>query len=160
MLQSTSFWVLIGFLLFVAVAGRKIWAAIADLLDKHAATIAAQLKESATLRSEAEAMMAKAKADAASATAEADAIITQARHAAEEMTRTATADLEATLGRRQKAALDKIAQAEAAALAEVRAVAVDVAITATAKLLTQKAQGPLAGQMIDSAIADLPARLN
>lgn len=157
---DTNFWVLLGFLLFIAFAGKKIWGALASMLDKHSSTVAAQLKEAAALRAEAEALMAKAKSEAASAQADAAKIVEQAKHAAAEISKAAAADLEGTLARREKGALDKIAQAEAAALAEVRSVAVDVAIAATSKLLVEKTKGKVATAMITSAIADLPSRLN
>ncbi|MFD2265489.1 F0F1 ATP synthase subunit B [Lacibacterium aquatile] len=160
MLHDTNFWVLLGFALFVAVAGKKIWNALTALLDNHTATVRAQLAEATALRTEAEALLAKAKSESATAQADSTRIVEQAKHAAAEISKAAAADLEGTLARRQKGALDKIAQAEAAALAEVRSVAVDVAIAATSKLLVEKTSGALAGQMIDQAIADLPGRLN
>jgi F-type H+-transporting ATPase subunit b len=160
MLENTNFWVLLGFLVFVVLAGKKIWAAVVDLLDKHTSTISRQLKESADLRAEAEAALDKARKAAAEAKSEMEEIVRHSKELAATMAANAEKDLTEALARRQKAALDKIGQAEAAALAEVRSVAVDVAIAATAKLLTEKATGSLAAQMIDGAIADLPSRIN
>src|SRR3546814_3300105 len=52
----------------------------------------------------------------------------------------AAEDLKETLARREKAAIEKIAQSETQALQEVRAQAVDIAIAATAKLLSDRSE--------------------
>ena len=62
--------------------------------------------------------------------------------------------------RRQKAALDKIAEAEAAALAEVRRTAVSVAIAATRNLLERHVPGAVGDRLVDQAIDELPGTLN
>ena len=50
-------WVLIAFLLFFILFGRKLWAAITAMLDDRTATVKAELEEAAKLRREAEAML-------------------------------------------------------------------------------------------------------
>ena len=72
----------------------------------------------------------------------------------------AAKDLAAMLERRKHAAVEKIAQAEASALAEVRQYAVDVAIAATRQVLINQVQGALADRMIVQAITELPRRLS
>ena len=71
-----------------------------------------------------------------------------------------TDDLEASLKRREKQAVDRIAQAEADATSEVRAFAADLAIDATRTLLTDEAQGDKAASLIDDAIQDLHSKFN
>jgi hypothetical protein len=65
------------------------------------------------------------------------AIVARAKEDAERIGREAEIELDAALKRREASTLDKIAQAEAKALAEVRNVAVDVAIETTKLLLLQ-----------------------
>ena len=62
--------------------------------------------------------------------------------------------------RRTKLAEDKIARAEAQALAEVRASAVDSAITAAEKILKTRTTGQTANTLIESSIRDLDGKLN
>ena len=57
-------------------------------------------------------------------------------------------------------AIERIAQAEAAAVAEVRIRAVDVAMQATERVLLEKMTPKQADALIDAAIAELPSKLH
>lgn len=159
-LADPSNWVAIGFVVFVALAGKKMWGALSSMLDKHAEAVKRQIGEAASLRKEAEDLLAKAKSESEKAKAEATRLTADAQAAAERLRVELQSELEATLARRQKAALEKIAQAEASALAEVKAETIRIAIEATGKLLWNNAGGAGATRLIDQAIADLPSRLN
>ena len=54
----------------------------------------------------------------------------------------------------------KIAQAEAQALADVRAAAAEAAVAAAEKILTQTVKGSVADGLINKGIADLKSKLN
>jgi F-type H+-transporting ATPase subunit b len=84
----------------------------------------------------------------------------RARAEAERMRARATEDLEQQMARRERQALDKIAQAEATALAEVRDMTVDVAIAATRTILAKDLNGAAAGKLVDDAIGDLASKLH
>jgi len=62
--------------------------------------------------------------------------------------------------RRTKLAETKIAQAEAQALADVRAAAADAAVTAAERILRDTAKGKIADDLIAQGIADVKATLN
>ncbi|MFY8106335.1 MAG: F0F1 ATP synthase subunit B [Elstera sp.] len=160
LLQDPNSWVAIGFVIFVAFAGKKIWTALSGILDNHAETVKRQIDEATALRKEAEALLAEAKAQSDKAKADADQLTKDAQASAERLKIELQAELEATLARRQKAALDKIAQAEASALADVKLETIRIAIEATSKLLAAHATGDAASRLVDQAIADLPSRLN
>ena len=68
-------WVAIAFILFFVLFGRKLWAALAGMLDDRAAKVRAELEEAARLRREAEAMLRDAEKRRAEALAEAKALI-------------------------------------------------------------------------------------
>jgi F-type H+-transporting ATPase subunit b len=91
---------------------------------------------------------------------EAQAMLAAAKDEAARLRDQAAKDLAQMLERRRQGAIEKIAQAEATALAEVRQYAVDVAIAATRQVLTRQVQGALADRMIDQAITELPRRLS
>jgi F-type H+-transporting ATPase subunit b len=66
-----------------------------------------------------------------------------------------------TVERRTKSAEDKIARAEAQALAEVRSSAVDSAIAAAEKILKSRASAvETATKLVESGIRDLGDKLN
>ena len=71
-------------------------------------------------------------------------------------------DIEEAMKRREAMALERIAQAEAQALAEVRSTAVNVAVSAARDLVgRQIAADPAKGSaLLDDAIADLGGKLH
>jgi F-type H+-transporting ATPase subunit b len=160
LLHDHEFWVLIGFIIFVALVWRKAGQALGGGLDARAERIRKQITEAEALRSEAEAMLRDAEQRQRAALEEAKAILAEATREATRLKDQAAKDVVAMLERRRHSALEKIAQAEAAAIAEVRQYAVDVAIAATRQVLTNQVQGALADRMIDHAIAELPRRLS
>ena len=62
--------------------------------------------------------------------------------------------------RRTKQAAQKIAQAEAAAIKEVRTTATEAAIAAASRLVGEAVQGAAGGKLIDESIAAVKSRLN
>jgi F-type H+-transporting ATPase subunit b len=62
--------------------------------------------------------------------------------------------------RRTKMAETKIAQAEAQAVADVRAAAADAAVAAAEKILTQTVKGSVADDLLTKGIAELKSKLN
>lgn len=160
MLESATFWVLVATVIFVGFAWKPGRRAILALLDDHAAKIKAELDDAKRLREEAQATLAHYQRKQHDALKEAEAIVAQAREEAERVRMHTTADLEASLKRREAQALDSIAQAEAQALAEVRTMMVDLAISASRKMLEEGLDEKKAQRLIDDAIAELPRHLH
>lgn len=161
MLQDATFWVLVSFLIFVGlVVYYKVPGMIAAALDKRAADIANELDEARKLREEAQQVLASYQRKQRDAEKEAQAIVEQARGEAERLAVETKANLAAHVERRTKLAEDKIAQAEAQALQEVRSVAADVAIAAARTIIEQKLDGAKAGALIDKSIAEVKAKLH
>jgi F-type H+-transporting ATPase subunit b len=72
----------------------------------------------------------------------------------------AASNLDLAFTRREKLALEKITQAEAAAIAEVRREAVDVATAAAKKLIASSLNDARASALVDAAIKDVDTRLH
>jgi F-type H+-transporting ATPase subunit b len=159
-LRDPEVWIAVAFVLFVVLAGRPIVRGIGKTLDERSTRIRADLDEAERLRREAEALLAEYTGKLQAAATETARIVGHAREEAETMRSEAAAALEATLARRQRMALDKIAQAEAQALAEVRGQAVDLAVAAAARILQQQMAGPRAGELIDQSIVELERKLH
>jgi F-type H+-transporting ATPase subunit b len=159
--KEPEFWVAVG---FVLVIGILVWQGVpkmvAKMLDSRAAAIAAELAEARRLREEAAALLADYKAKAAGAEREAESIVVEARAEAARFAEVSRADLKAQIERRAQAAQDKIAQAEAAAMSEIRALAADAAAAAAQKLITARMDEQRAGNLIADGIKDLGAKLN
>lgn len=160
MLHDPSFWVAVAFFVFAALMVWKVRKPLVDSLDARAERIRAELDEAQRLREEAQRTLAEYKRKQRDATKEAEDVLASARHEAELLRRQAADDIKETLARREKAALEKIDQAEAQALQEVRAQAVDIAIAATAKLLSENVDPQRDQAMVDQAIKDLGRKLH
>ena len=157
--QAPEFWVMVAFVILIAGVGRAVFRMATEALDKRGRTINDQIEEAVRLREEAQDLLASYERKQRDAAEEAERIVERARAEAERLSAQAAVDLEAALKRRERQAMDRIAQAEAAALDEIRALAVDVALDATAKLLADKMTASKSDAMIDNAIKDLPKKL-
>ena len=153
-------WVNIGGLIFLAFAGPKIWKVLSQMLDQRAIKIKADLDEAQKLKDEAQALLGEYQRKQKDALREAAEIIETAKAVADRQAKDAAANLEAALARREKLALEKITQAEAAAIAEVRREAVDVAAVAARKLITASLNDARANALVDAAIKDVNQRLH
>jgi F-type H+-transporting ATPase subunit b len=152
-------WVVIAFILFFVLFGRKLWGALAGMLDARAAAVKAELDEAARLRREAESMLRDAEKQRADALAEAKALIEGARAEASRVGAAAAAEAEASAKRREQMAIDRIAAAEKAAVDDVRLAAADVATTAARQVLAEGLGADADAKLIDQAITQLPSAL-
>jgi F-type H+-transporting ATPase subunit b len=82
-----------------------------------------------------------------------------AREEAFRLTAEAKDSLEAMVARREKAVTDKIAQAEAQAVAEVRARSADLAVEAARVVLTRQ-MATKGDALVEQSIKDVAAKLN
>ena len=157
---NPTHWVAIAFVLFVGLIVWKARKTILDGIDARAERIRAELDEAQRLREEAQKTLAEYKRKQRDAAKETEDMLANARHEADLLRKQAAEDLKQTLARREKAALEKIAQAETQAVQDVRAKAVDIAIAATAKLLSENVDPQRDQAMVDQAIKDLGRRLH
>ena len=160
MIKEPEFWVAVAFVLFIGVivyvgAHKK----IIETLDHRSARIKAELDEARRLRDEAGKLLAEYQRKQREAEREADAIITDAKAEAERIAAEARGKMEEFVARRTKMAETKIGQAEAQALADVRAAAADAAVAATETILRDTAKGKIAEDLIAQGIADVKAKL-
>ena len=159
-LENPHTWVYLGFLLFAVLAGPKLWKALAQMLDRRSLKIKSDLDEAQKLKDEAQALLAEYQRKQRDAMREAEEIISNAKGLAQRQIKDAGKKLEENLGRREKASLEKIAQAEAQAVAEVRREAVDVAAAAAARIIQGQIDGARGGILIDQAISEVEKKLH
>lgn len=158
-LGGGEFWVLVAFVLFVGFMVWKARKALVGGLDQRAARIKAEIDEAQRLREEAQALLADYQKKQREALGEAQAMLKQAEEEGKRARAKAEIDLAAALKRRERQALDRIAQAEAQALAEVRNLAADLAVAATRRILIETLDPAKAQALVGDAIAELPRRL-
>jgi len=159
--NNPLFWILVAFLIFVAlVVYYRVPALIGKMLDDRADAIRKELDEARRLREDAQALLADYQRKAREAETEARTIIDQAKREAEALAVDARNALAESVERRSKIAEDKIARAETQALSEVRATAVETAVAAAHELLKTRAAGSVGDSLISQSINDLRGKLN
>ncbi len=160
-LTNSNFVVLISFLLFVGVLlYLKVPALLGGMLDKRATGIEAELDEARSLREEAQTLLASYERKQKEVQEQADRIVSHAKEEAKIAAEQAKEDLKVSIKRRLQAAEDQIASAEASALKEVRDQAVMIAIGAAKDVIAKQMTSSEANKLIDSAIADVDAKLH
>jgi F-type H+-transporting ATPase subunit b len=158
---NAEFWVTVAFVIFIAALAKLgVHRLLAGALDDRSARIKAELDEARRVREEAQALLAEYQRRRGEADREADAIVVAAKAEAERLAAEAKAKVEDFVSRRTKMAETKIAQAEAQALADVRAAAADAAVAAAERILSEAAKGKVADDLIAAGIRDLKAKLN
>ena len=161
MFHEAETWVAVAFLLFVGLAiYLKVPAMAAKMLDERADKIGKELAEAKKLREEAQALLAEYQKKRVEAEKDAANIVAQAKVEAESYSVETRKKLAETIERRTKQAAQKIAQAEAAAVKEVRTVATEAAIAAASKLVGEAVQGTRGAKLVDESIAAVKNRLN
>lgn len=150
-------WVYVGLTIFLllAIFVLKAPKLIARGLDKKIADTRKSLDDAVRLRTEAEALLADAKAQQAAAHKDAQTILANASGEATALVEKARRDVDTLIERRHKMAEDKIASAERTAVADVRAATARAATGAAATLLAAQHDAHADGALIDRTIASL-----
>ena len=147
---EAEFWVAVAFVLFIAVLGYfQVHKLIVKGIDDRRDRIKAELDEARVLKEEALALLAQYEEKKQAAEQEAAAIVAGAK-----------AEMEDFIARHTKMAENKIAQAEAQAVADVRSAAAEAAVAAAETILTRTVKGKVADDLIAKGIDDVKRKLN
>ncbi|MEQ8405053.1 MAG: F0F1 ATP synthase subunit B [Oceanicaulis sp.] len=161
LLQDTTFWAFVGLVLFFIVifvfGAPKM---ITKSLDERADRIRTELDEARRLREEAQELLASYKRKQAEAAKNAEDIIRQAKAEADYLRENAKKEIAQRIERRTALAEQRIAQAEAQAAKEVKALAADLAVDAAKLLLSDKMTKTQRNALLKSDIASVKDRLN
>jgi F-type H+-transporting ATPase subunit b len=155
-----EFWVLLAVVIFLIVVWKPMRRAVVGALDSRAERIRQELDAARNLREEAQRVLNAYQRQQQEGAAEAQAIITHAKQEAERLAANSLRELEETLRRRQQLATERIAQEEAKAMDEIRAIAVDVAISASRLVISASLDERRGAALIDDVIAALPRQLH
>jgi F-type H+-transporting ATPase subunit b len=160
-LKEPDFWEWLGLLIVVGIIlWKRVPAFLGAMLDARAAAITKELDQAKALREEAQTLLVDYRQRAERAQSEAANILTESRAEAERFAAESREQLKAQLERRAKQAQDKIAQAEAQALSDIRALAADMAVEAAEKLIAARLDDKRSSALVEGSIKDLSAKLN
>ncbi len=157
---DNTFWAAVGYFIFFGILIYiKVPKLLAKVLDGRIAKIQTDLDEAKQLREDAQALLAEYERKRKAAESEAEEIVTAAKEESVRMADEAKVALEELIVRRTKAVEDKIAQAEAQAIAEVRSRSAEVAVEA-ARVLLMEQMADKGDALIEDAIKDVGNRIN
>lgn len=146
-------WVAASMAVLIAIMlWKKVPGIITGGLDKSIAEIRKQLDEAKSLRAEAEALRQEYADKISNAERDAAAMLDHARHEADAIVAKAEVDTTAVIGRRERMAQDKIAAAERAAIADIRARTAVVATGAARRLIKDGHSAEADKTLVDYAI--------
>jgi F-type H+-transporting ATPase subunit b len=160
MLEAEA-WVAIAFFIFLGVLGYfGVHNRLIQGIDTRRDRIKAELDEARRLKQEATALLAGYRRKQQEVEQEAQAIIASAKAEAQRLAAEAEAKLEELIARHARLAEEKIKQAEAQAVADVRSAAADAAVAAAESILARTVKDTVADNLITQGIADAKAKLN
>ena len=157
---EAEFWLTVAFIIFVGLLFRPVTRMITSALDGRSDAIAKELDEAARLAEEARAALAEYQRKQRDAVKEAEEILARAEAEAKRMGEQAARGLAAALARRGQLAMEKIAQAEARAVDEVRNAVIDIALSATRKLIEENVDQRKSDALVEDAIKELSDKLH
>ncbi len=159
--MDATFWAFIALVIFIAiVVYLKVPGMIGRSLDERADRIKKELEEARTLREEAQQLLAEYHRKRKEAEKEASDIVASAEREAKALLEDAKRATEEYVVRRNRLAEQKIATAETDAINAVRASAVDLAVAAAGKIVAEKVDAKIAGNLFKDALAQVKSNLN
>ena len=159
LIQDPTFWVAVAFVVFVVLVFKPIKGALIGGLDAKIAEIRQEVEEAEKLREEAQSLLANYQRQQRQAIQDAEAIVARAKEEAERHRAEADEAMKDMVRRQEEQAREKIAQAEAAAIQEVRSMSVELAMAAAEKLLADRLAGDEGSRLIDNSIEAIPRKL-
>ena len=154
-------WIAVAFVAFIGILiYKKVPGLIGAALDKRSVTIRSQLEEARSLRDEAQRLLDQQRKEQQDAARQVKDIAALAEEEAEIHAREAQASLTAAIDRRSRLAQEKIAQAEAQAVKDVREVVVNVATEAARELIAEALKTDRKAAIVDEAIETIDHRLH
>ena len=159
--MDATFWAFVGLVIFIALmVYLKVPGMMTKALDDRSDQIRNELSEARRLREEAQRLLSDYQKKRGEAEQEAQAIVAAAHREAENLSAEAEEKTADYVRRRTALAEQKIGQAEAQAVAEVRAAAVDVAVAAAQRVLADKVSGKTQTDLFERSLDEVRQRMN
>lgn len=153
------FIVAVAFFIFVGLVYKKAKSFIISGVDARILKVKSELEEAARLKSEAQALYTKAQNEQNRSLEEVQGILAHARKEAERITGEAKEILEFALNKRTELAMQKIAQAEVAVVADLRANALDITMDAARTLILESMSREVAEEILSKAFQDIDRKM-
>ena len=129
-------------------------------LDGRIEQVRNEITTAETLRIEAQELLAQYQRKQRDAQAEAESIIANARNHAGEIRKSAEADLNEMIDRKERQLAERLQRMEDSTKSEIRAYASELAVKATAEIIAARLDDAGNAALVEQAIKTMPANLN
>lgn len=160
-MSDPTFWVAVSFFLFIAMIWKPLGRFIATALDTRSEKISKELREAVALREEAQSLLAEYQKKQRENMEEASRIVSQTKADAQAMAERAEQELRDTLEKRKAMAMERIRQAEIAAVRMVQQNVADIAISASKQAIEEYATtGKNQDELLKKALSSVEEKLH
>ena len=159
-LQNPETWVLVAFIIFVALVSKKAWGFITASLDERGERINGELEEAARLREDAQSLLSEYQRDHRGLEQEVARMLEKAREERDALISLAEERLKNQLAQKETQAEQNLRHAEAKVIEEVRSKASDYTIMAARELIMRKSDSEKMSALIDNAINEVGEKLS
>jgi F-type H+-transporting ATPase subunit b len=159
LLNDTNIWVLISFTLFAVLIYRLGKDKVLGMLDGKIERIRDEIKTAESLRIEAQELLAQYQRKQRDAAQEAEQIVSAARAAADIIRKDAEAELNALIARKETQLAERLKRMEDSARAEMQAYAAELAVKATAEIISSRLDSAANDRLIVSSIKSVAGQL-
>ena len=135
---SQTAWVLIAFILFFIIVGKKLWSSLTDSLDKRRKLIEAELNEAKKLREEAQAELNSSLKKQKEINKQILEIIEDAKQTAKKIKSDAINKTELVIKRKEEQAKDKISAAQIDAVNNIKDLGAELSIKSAQSYLEKE----------------------
>ncbi len=155
-----KFWIAVSFVVFFALIFKPLKKAILGALDKRRALISSELDQAMQLKEEARRLLDSFQEKNKQALVEAEEIIKNAKNDAENILENGKKQLDDMVKKRIELVEQRIAQAEASAMHEIQAGAMEIAIRATRLLLLEQSSSGIGDGLIKNAVSNIEKKFH
>lgn len=160
LLHDTNFWVLISFVIFVAVFLKYGKAKVLQGLDDKIQTIKNDLQTAETLRVEAQEILAEYQRKQKDAVKEAENIIAEAKIKAQAIREHSEKEWSKTMSRREEQLNERLKRIEDNARSEIQTYTAKLAVNSTRKILQDNLSSKTDKQLVSDTLNQIPNSLN
>jgi F-type H+-transporting ATPase subunit b len=160
MREPDELWIVFSFIVFLLVIWFKGRKAILSNLDKRIEIIRKEIDTAQALRHEAQALVADYEAKHSAALKEAETVVATAERHAAELRRQGEYNLNEMMALREKQLKDRIETMKQTAMDDIQRYAADLAIKATAGIITEKLDETAKTRLADQAIREIGGKIH
>lgn len=153
--HDATAWVALSFVIFAFVAWWKGRKAIMAALDSKIAGVRQEIETAQNIRDEAQRLFEDYERRHKMAVRDAENVIRTAEKQAQEIRRKAESDIAESIASREKDLEERLSRMRQSAVEEMRRYAADLAIQATAGIITEKLDKAAREELIDHAVRNV-----